>query len=331
MPPKRKCNLAQCRFLSVNNFRKILKYFHSPAHTLEVLDLNLLGAYKQQRFTLKSLKVASFQALKEFHALSINMAVQDIVDIVTDTNMHTISFTIQQKNREEKCNFECFSKIERILVEFKTNSVESEVFLALMNSLVNVLSLELYWSSRNGQKYLFDFRKFRNKFTKLRELTLQTSIYLMLVSYGLTFVNNLDRFNVNIDLEAESNDLLSSLIQKTAAVNMRVKRRFVDGSNYVFLNEIDSFLIEPKIRDAFYEKLHKIEFLKDIGLSGGQLTSTSFSNLSMARHLSVLDIRRVHLHSSESVCQILATLDCKLNFVLFFFSLLMSNLIIFCR
>jgi hypothetical protein len=71
--------MTKCEFLGKKNFKKILKFFIAPRRQLESLNLNNYGLYRNQKFTIKSLKISKFLALKEFHFLSIDFELQDFV------------------------------------------------------------------------------------------------------------------------------------------------------------------------------------------------------------------------------------------------------------
>ena len=109
-----------------------------------------------------------------------------------------------------------------------------------MNNLHSIIRLEVYWS-RLEVKYFFNFKRFSNNFTKLKELTLGSEFFLVPVTQSIEVVDRLDYFNLNVNvanIAAHEMSNLSYLIRKAKKINFKIKNLDVANTylpDYVFL------------------------------------------------------------------------------------------------
>lgn len=74
------------------DFDKVLKYFAIP-NLIEELNINYFGSCKQHNFSIDRIKPLSFlNRLREFHFLSIDFELKDLIQVVSNTNINSISF-----------------------------------------------------------------------------------------------------------------------------------------------------------------------------------------------------------------------------------------------
>ena len=320
----------------MKNFEKILKYFKTPSTRIESLNLNYFGSYKQQKFTIKSLKLLNFKRLNEFHFLSIDFELNDLLKLVKNTSSHikSISFTITDKHlilsdKLENSNFESFKNLEHICLEFRTNP--SDTFYAkLIDNCTNLNRLELYWSReqhRNKRVFFFERKHFvLNRFEYLKHLILGANIRFSLDRENLALLSRLEYFNVNVELNIYENEreILENydfIVKKAKRISLvqvggeDEKKLLVRvRTNYAFMQRLGVFrLAEDEdlcFRENFYEKLCKLEFISS-RLHVILLDSLKVFHLSEARNLVELDLSQVHVHSTKGVGSDLASLKCK--------------------
>ena len=262
-----------------------MKYFKAPSFHLQSLNLNTYGSYKQQKFTIKSLKILNFKALHEFHFLSIDFDLQDLLKLLNASAPHltSLSFTITDKHitqidqltnvkLEDACkNLKC------IHIEFRTNPSDT-FFVQLLESCVNLRRLEIRWpreEHRNHRVYSFSIDQYRNSFQHLKELILGENIRLLSQDdneNNLNLLKRLDYFSINVDFRLYSiaNDnrekeqrhsYYHSLVERAQRVSLvRVgggdedeKRLLIRvRTKYAFLQRLGVFRLAEDDEDYFY-------------------------------------------------------------------------------
>ena len=84
--------------MKTTDFDRILKYFVIP-NVIEALNLNGFGCFNQEKITLKSLKsLNAFNKLREFHFLSLEYELKDLIKILKTSNINSLSFTISENH-----------------------------------------------------------------------------------------------------------------------------------------------------------------------------------------------------------------------------------------
>jgi hypothetical protein len=257
--------MTKCEFLGKKNFGKILKFFIAPKNQLESLNLNNFGLYsKNKKITIKSLKISKFLALKEFHFLSVEFELEDLLKLLGTSVCHslnTISITVTDKHiiQPEQLNnfqFEGSNKLECINIEFRTNPRDT-FYQKLINSSLNLKRLQISWireQHHNQRFFLFSAAHYSNLFLKLENLIFGENIRLAQennydIKSNLNLLKRLKFFKVNADLnhisplsndeEGEKEKLMFylTLIEYAKRVNLFITKGSVDYNSQI-INKI---------------------------------------------------------------------------------------------
>ena len=326
--------LTNCLDIDVFDLKSILKHYTKPQLALEQFDVSFCLHLNRHKLT-NYIRFSKYKNLKELHALSINLEMDDIVKIVSQLNLRSLSLTLPVVGSETlksgEYNLESFAKIESMVVQFKIPSFE--LFAYLMDSLLSLARLEIYFVEARQHKFKFNFQKFQtNKFSRLKELIFGTSNTFLHINDEeecARLVDQLEHFNLNIDIDNSNvlhdgglieHKFMSGLLSKIKNVNLILKNYQSNSQFSAQLNEHSLLVIDDYLQELYAsniitqklnDKLHRIQL--NIDRLPCLLESCDSISLASAANLYELDLREIHLHSTHSVCKILADLSCNFS------------------
>jgi hypothetical protein len=196
------------------------------------------------------------------------------------------------------------------------------VFLELFAKyLNNVRSLHVYYIDRSNlvkQCYLSkEFIAARKKSVKLEELLLNERIHLKVsLDEAELLRKSLKSFNFCININETENNLhdlfrakISEYLFFGLNLSLTKERNLFETNKSTGLNKIDSFL-EENYSSSLNEKFTSIRFdhLKSLN---SVIEDWSFSSIQKCKFITTIDLRIVHLHSSQSICKAIAGLTSK--------------------
>ena len=291
--------------------------------------MNYFGSFKQQKFTIKSLKIQNFRALRELHILSLDFEMEDLLKLLSGSNVNSMSFTIttkHEKSSDIKCSYAYFNKLEYCHLEYKANPYNT-LFKNLIENMTNIQRLEIkYLTDINvtSQKFFFDLRRISNKFECLKHLRLGENIRFVLDKENLIILERLKYWNFNVNLNyyiEQREDMRQNYIyltEKTKKINLlkiggidQSKLLITQNTVYGYIKKVSNFrLVDSYFNSNLYEKLNKFEFSssrQNILL----MDSLNSIDLINAKYLVVLDMRHVHLHSNKGFGEAFSNLECN--------------------
>jgi hypothetical protein len=311
---QRKLDLSKCYKFELANFKDVLKYYCKPI-IVEYINLNFcLNLVKQSN----KLNLNRFKNLTHLDILSLELDLENLLDIVKKQNLKSISFSLPNDALIKyfdllQYNFEPFKNIESITIEF--NPISSNLLTSIMNCMINVKKLELYQNNASGL-LTFNPNMFKHKFEKLTDLVIGTDNIFF--DFDINFFSKLDYFNLIIKASNHLmlfNDLnrLNFLKDKTDHCKFRYHITSANESmerisycdNKVILYNIDNHIqnyFDTKLESNFIKKIINIE-LNSNKLSC-MLTSLPFY-VNILKNLVKLDLRSIHIHSNLSICKLL--------------------------
>ena len=131
-------------------FNKIKQFFKSPELSIETININNFGSFRQRKINIKNLNILNFISLREFHFLEIDFHINDLLKILNNcSGMKSISFTITQNHLTSiepppNESYDIFKNLESINVVFHVNPA-----ITLFVDLIEYCLIYLYnpfWS-----------------------------------------------------------------------------------------------------------------------------------------------------------------------------------------
>jgi len=265
-----------------------------------------------------------FQSLKKLNLLSVNINLADLISLVNNnTNLKEIAFTMTN-DIGKTIDLRALNKIHTATIDI-TNLCETSnqivILKTLLNSFVECKNLEIF-SEKNYNLY-FGFDELENKFTKLESFICSGKIWQSYNSNttGLNLnlaeeilINRcLPLFNFNLKLNHTSIniDKIRELKQRNnfKSFELNLTRYSFDLATTRIINnqfEIDNYLNDLCTGD-FLVSLESFKVRRGIKCECVLNTITPF-RIETGSLLNTLDLKEIHIHSSDSICMQLANL-----------------------
>ncbi len=263
------------------------------------------------------LNLNRFKDLTHLDILSLDLDLENLLDIVKKLNLKSISFSLPNFALIKyfdmvQYNFEPFKDIENITIEF--DPISSNLLTSIMNCMINVKKLELYQSNALGSLNI-NFSMFKHSFEKLTDLIIGTDNIFF--DFNSSLFSKLNYFNLMIK-SLNHNILLNELNQLKCLNNKTKYSKFryhftaanetMDRMSYcddkIILYNVDRFMqnfLDTKLETNFMKKLNDIELNSDKITC--MLTSIPF-DVNILKNLTKLDLRSIHIHSNISFCRL---------------------------
>ncbi len=309
-------NLTKCYQIKQIDFKNLLKYFKRISQ-IEKIFLNYCGNLTWTN-GLRSLK---FESLHTFDILSVKIDFVNLLDVVNNLKLKEIAFSLPVDivlKKKNSIDFNGFSNIEDISIELRAPVCEN--FYDMLDHFLAVKQLELFAKIKINLNFSFD--SFKHQFRSLKSFVASGNIYFT-ENTIFNSLRSLKDFHVNIyynclnfNFYDQIKTLNEHLKLKNFKVNITNEFSYENNSQQVIRKqrvEIDDFF-DTLCSQNFIRNLEKFELSRSIRF---ECLLTSISNFkSQLRDnlfLKTVDFRDIHLHSSESICQTLANLECKKN------------------
>ena len=306
----RNLNLSRSYRTNYVEFRDLLKYYKNSTE-LKAVDLNFcynLG------WTTRLSRMIPYDSLKSLRVLSVKIKLCDLLELVNSLALQELAFTLVDDNSintKGKTTFEGLQAIQMITIELKCHM--NQIFVNLMNNFVNVQRLELF--SSNKFHFKLNLQQFTHKFIKLEELLTHGCVHIGLEA-AYSYLTKLKLFSFTINLNHLNLDIIENI---KSIKNKHLLKHF----DYAISHEPENMspvngLIEinNKLSDLcdlnFLKSLESFKLRKAINF-GCLLTNIAPLKLQfdLNCNLTTLDLKEIHIHSTESICKLIAQLNCK--------------------
>lgn len=252
-------------------------------------------------FIWKSIKTSenlNLTSLTNLNLLSIDIHFSDILKIVNlnKSSLKEISFSYDGTLPTTTTDYlNNFSGIEILTIDLiETSRIDLNLhtsLLSLFNKCLNLKRLEIFSSKPRTTRsnYLFSFNKFtNNKFQYLNELILDTTSKISVCSGELNeILKRLKLFSLTFNGDNQW------LINANDNLN-RIK--------HLCLNNNDDLL--SSFQSIANNKLETICFIQQ---TNSIIFTCSLDYFKSMPYLKILDLKHVHLHSTESICYLIST------------------------
>jgi hypothetical protein len=257
----------------------------------------------------------SFDSLKSLRILSIKIKLGDLFDMVNSLELEELAFTLVEDNSintKGKTTFKGFQAIQMITIELKCHM--NQMLVNLMNNFVNVESLSLF--SPNKFHLSLNLQQFTHKFIKLEELSTHGCVYIGLEA-AHSYLTKLKYFYFTINL----NNLNSNMIENIKFIKMKhpIKHFDFEISNEPAntMSPVNGLIeINNKLNDLC--NLNFIKNLESFKLRKSMNFGCLLTNIAPLKfqfdfncYLITLDLKEIHIHSTESICKLIAQLNCR--------------------
>lgn len=321
---KRELNLSKCHKIELENFKDVLKYYSKPI-MVEYLNLNFCSNLVSQS---NKLNLNRFKNLTHLDMISLEIDLENLLDIVKKLNLKYISFSLPNFALIKyydivQYNFEAFKDIESITIEF--SPISSNLLTSIMNCMTNVKRLELYQNNAIGT-ITFNLSMFKHRFEKLTDLIVGTDniffeSYLNLFSQLVYFniIMKASNYNVLFSDLNRLDFLVSKANHAKFCYNMTSANETMEQISYcdnkILLYNIDNYMENFfKIENNFITKLIEIELHSD--KFSCMLTKLPF-DVNILKNITRLDLSSIHIHSKLSFCKLIGDNSKSLiNFIL---------------
>lgn len=280
--------------LKAAEFKKLSK-FYKDVNQIEELNLNFCYNLSWKSLITQMPKL-NFHLLTRLNLLSIKIDLDIITTLVSSNqNLKELSFSLNEP--VQTSDLSCFSTLEIIRLEL--NVQFDKYVIELLDSFTNVNRLEIFSSKKmNRTNVIFSFRKFKNKFERLTDLLVLKSTNIIfdinelnqivsrLKNYSITFASNINNWNKYVNLNEIKN--LSLVINKATRPDFNV--------DYLF--EEINFDSNNQLEELEMNKIYNIECI---------LTVLPF-RMENLKNLNRLDLKYMHIHSVDSICELLSKL-----------------------
>lgn len=281
--------LSDCYNLKANDFKEYAKFFDDP-NQIEILNLNFCYnlTWKSVSTLMKKLK---FKLLTHLDIISIKIDFNDILKLVNSNKLKEISFSLNESSGADKDkDLNGFSQIETIRIDL---NVITQLLFDLLDSFINVNRLEIFSSKPFFRSRLkFYFNKFKNPFSKLKELVvLPSSSILFDYNEVRQIVQRLKKFSISFNLTDNhfENINLNEIKHFGTIINKIEIDNLLENVNFDVNNHLETLQLKESSNIECI--LNKIPF--------------KIENLI---HLNTLDFRDIHIHSTDSICKLLSNL-----------------------
>lgn len=320
---KRECNLENCSTLDYENFKKILKFYKAKEFFVEKLNtnfcVNLCRHTSLKRIINETLcKITSLAQLDLINTTSANSQL-DFFDLGKLFNsckhLKHLSFNLGPNLDISDHKMVHSDKLEYLRVEFKSSSVQTLIKF-LTNCCLNVTHLELY-SCYDESAFSLNLTSHNfphHKLSKLSHLVTGTNnITLSLNQYMFDLINKLDTFSLNISVD-KSNNYLSELISNQKVVkcdlNFGIDLTYLRSNNIVL--NTNPYVLDDLVKDYFaLDFENKLNSFKLYILIWPCILSKIDLNFDTTKYLNKIDFSSIHIHSKESICKLLSSLNGK--------------------
>ena len=286
----REINLSKCYTLKQADLKTILKHYTKNLRQLITVNMNFcLNITWPNIF-----KPQSFESLTHLFTMSINISTSDLLELVNINHLEEIAFTLPSSfNKKE--NLIGFNKIKRISMEVRPN-LNMSVLIDLLDSFLDCQVIEIF--ARQKVTLILSFDNLENKFERLTTFIGSGQLYLNPRS-ALDIINRCEMFHLNIENLYYAHSQLLFQVDKLQEINKKFGL-----TNFEYLSMQDSSDIQSEHmaeEDAFASRICQNVFLRELCF------------------LKRLDLRQIHIHGAESVCQVLAHLK-RMHFFLEYFT-----------
>ncbi len=321
--------------MEVKQFKNLLKLLYKNREELEVINLNFCFLNsKKSELNLKNLfgDVSLYKSLIELDAINLEFDLDEIEQLVKIKTLKSLSFGLKDSSKTNFRKDLSFEKLEQIRICFRlaTKSVFYKLFkMILSNKIKNIevyfidciikhnrlesmseFELDGNFLKRNLKEKSFSIERmlFNEKCFLSNELTILTSLLDKISDF---------KFSMPIDTDNSTQNLLEFLskIRKVthfeANINLdrirytaetQVLNGILIGDSY--LNENYSNLFNSKLASISLHSSSKIPImLKNID-----------ATLTECKFITTLDLRKVHIHVTNSLCKELANMKSKTRF-----------------
>lgn len=227
-----------------------------------------------------------------------------------------LSFNLSQNLDTLNHKMVSMDTLEYLRVEFKSSSVQTLLKL-LSTHCSNLTHLELY-SSYDESEFNLNltcqtFLQYKlNKLTHL--VTGTNNITLSLNKHLFDLINKLSSFSLNVSLDTAKNyliDLINSKKIYTCDLNFGIDLNFLRSNNIVL--NTNPYVLDDLVKDYFSldfaDKLSSIKLYIQIWPC---ILSTVNLNLNSIKYLKKIDFSYIHIHSKDSICKLISSLNGKL-------------------
>lgn len=320
----RQCELENCFTLGYDNFKKVLKLYKNKEYFVQKINinfcLNLCRNTSLKRIINETLcKVTSLVQLELFNTTASNnqLDFSDLGKLMHSCkNLKHLSFNLSQNLDTSNHKMVSMDKLEYLRVEFKSSSAQTLLKL-LSTHCSNLTHLELYSSyDESGFSLNLTNQNFlQYKLNKLSHLVTGTNnITLSLNQQFFDLINKLSTFSLNVSLDKSNNHLIDLISDKkihTCDLNFGIDLNYLRSNNIVL--NTNPYVLDNLVNDYFSldfaDKLNSIKLYIQIWPC---ILSTFNLNLNTTNYLKKIDFSYIHIHSRDSICKYLSSLNGRL-------------------
>lgn len=246
--------------------------------------------------------------------MSVKINLSDLLSLANNNQLNEIAFTMPQKLTGKE-NLKGFNRIRTISMELV--KIDSSILMDLFDNFESCQNLELFSETRLILDLNFD--NLENKFADLISFIGSGKVYFHIVTESKDILTQLleDRqlkeFHFNIYLKFSSPDKVERVLKQTSFKEFEYNltndsfdlRRINRVDNQC---EIDNFVTEL-CTESFLSNLVSFKLKRALDCECMLNTIETFK---LGTSLKTLDLKAIHIHSTDSICQTLANL--KSNF-----------------
>ncbi len=313
-----KVDLSRCYQLKLRDLKELLKNFIKIS-SLASLNLNFCTHLTWNR------TLGSFQSLAKLNLISVNIQLADLISLVnSNSNLKEIAFTMPG-DLGKTTDLGCFKKIHSVSIDI-TNLFESRnqtpILKKLLNSFVECRNIEIFSEKKLHLDFSLD--QLENKLTKLESFICSGKIWqrysssttVLNLAEELLLNRPLVLFHFNLQLNPTSINVekIRELQQRNnfKRLELNLTRYSFDLTRTSVVNnqfEIDNFLIDL-CSGAFLSGLDSFKIMRGSKCECVLNTVSPF-RFDTGSSLVTLDLKQIHIHSTDSICKQLASLTRK--------------------
>ena len=264
-----------------------------------------------------------FQHVTELNIIGLELELQNIVDTVNKLKLKKLALSLPTNSLlryEVLANYKFvgFQQIQSICIEFK--SIAYYLFIVILNSCLLVQDLEIMYAQPAYNFSLGFDTEFTNKFASLQKLVLATPHILINPSQSTSILAKLTHFRLQFTVSQ------SMILEE----NLGYVRHLRTSSS-----ELDFYLSPSDNPTALFDALRSASGSGDRTNNNESNPLNKLSKLKLrahlsniiqnipidffaAKHLLILDMRTIHLHTATSVCQLIGEhFKCMIFFELY--------------
>jgi hypothetical protein len=274
------------------------------------------------RHSTNLLSLQKFHNLVELHVLGAKLTVESLFKLVnTNPNLTTVSLSLLMVDlkgyHKRNLDFSGFNRIRTAILEFKVST--HQLFIDVVNALDSVANLEIYFTEKYS-KYNFNLREFANQFKSLTRLVFGTrNIHLQLVESKeeiklLKLLSQLSMFKLNFNESLMRGHVISQQILHLVSA---LKFTQVDINFNLFLSsQMNTLFGLFETHDLAMYRLPPLyaSFLHSVVFNTNKLPCICMGlprQFFQSSTLTAIDLSNLHIHSTESICEMLSGLTSK--------------------